>query len=176
MLRAKLLPALVAIVLATTAGAVPVLAASGPTSSQIRKAVAAARRSKNLWATINVCGPRSRPHTIGVRAQMPALGFATQLSVRIQVEYWSVGKQRFVSVLDSNARAVVALGTVTAGLQQGGENFVFKHGAYMRATVTFTYRRHGQRLLTVTRHTVGGHPHADQGIPPHYSAATCRLR
>lgn len=175
MLRAKVLPAALAVVLAATVGVVPALAGKGPTPTQIRKAVNTARNSRNLWATVNVCGPHRKPHTIGVRAQLPALGFAAQLSVAIQVDYWNVAKQRFVPVRDPNAHGMLALGTVTAGVQQGGENFAFTHGVYLRATVTFTYTRHGRVLLSVTRRTTGGHPLADQGIPPHFTAATCRL-
>jgi hypothetical protein len=106
---------------------------------------------------------------------MPALGFAARLSVQIQVDYWNVAKQHFVPVQSANAHGLVGLGSVTAGLQQGGESFHFTHGAYLRATVTFTYQRRGQVLLTLTRHTTGGHSSADQGSPAHYTAAACRL-
>lgn len=175
MRRRKVLSPMLAVLLAAIVVAAPALAASGPSQSQIRAAVARARASKNLWATVNVCGPRSARRTIGIRAQMPGLGFSAQLSVRIQLEYWNVAKQHFVVVADPNAHGVVRLGTVVAGLQQGGESFAFTHGAYLRATVTFTYRRHGKQLLSVTRHTTGGHPLADQGRPAHYTAAACRL-
>jgi hypothetical protein len=172
LLRALVLSALVALALAAPASAP---SSTSPTPGQIRQALSTARHSKNLWATVNVCGPHRAPHTLGIRAQMPALGFAAQLWVRIQVDYWNVAKQRFVRVADPHARGLVSLGTVTAGLQQGGESFAFTHGAYLRATVTFSYRRHGKLLLQLTRHTSAGHPGADQGIPPHHSAATCRL-
>lgn len=175
MRRGKVLSAMLAALLAVIAVAAPALAGSSPSQAQIRAAVAKARTSKNLWATVNVCGPRGARRTIGIRAQMPGLGFSAQLSVRIQVDYWNVAKRHFVVVADPNAHGLVGLGTVMAGLQQGGESFAFKHGVYLRATVTFTYRRHGQQLLTLTRHTTAGHPLADQGRPPHYTAAACRL-
>ncbi len=175
MLRAKVLSAALVAAVAVIVAVAPALAGSSPTQNQVRAAVAKAKRSKNLWATVNVCGPHRTPRTIGIRAQMPALGFSARLSVQIQLDYWNVAKQRFVPVQSPNAQGLVGLGMVTAGLQQGGENFHFTHGAYFRATVTFTYQRHGQVLLTLTRHTTGGHRDADQGTPAHFTAATCRL-
>jgi hypothetical protein len=70
----------------------------------------------------------------------------------------------------------VQLGSIAAGLEQGGINFVFPaHAGLLRGTVIFRWQRAGRLLLTLSRHTSGGHPHADQGIPARYSAATCRV-
>lgn len=178
MVRARLLATIIA--LAAGAGAIPVAvarSAGGPTPSQERAAMARARSSRNLWATINVCAPRRAPHTIGVRGQMPALGFPAQLSELIQIEYWNKSKRRFVPVPGSHARALVRLGQVTAGLEQGGHNFPFAAQAgLLRGTVTFQWRSAGRLLGSASRTTVRGHPAADQGIPAHYTAGTCRLK
>ena len=60
-----------------------------PTKAQIRTAVARAERSKSLWATVNICNSKRYPDRIGVRGQMPSLGFAAWLSMDIQVQYYS---------------------------------------------------------------------------------------
>ena len=177
MLPAKVLSTVAALLLALGIGAGPALAASAPSPAQIRTAIGEAKQSRNLWATINVCVPRRKPHTVGVRAQMPALGFPAWLSMQIQVEYWSNPRKRFVPVAGSGASTLVHLGSVSAGLQQGGYDFVLPlHAGLLRGTVTFRWRRNGVLLLTQSRHTVAGHPRADQGVPAHYSAATCRVR
>ena len=177
MLPAKVLPIVAALLLALGVGAGPASAASGPSPAQIRAAIAQAKQSRNLWATVNVCVPRRKPHTVGVRAQMPALGFPAWISIQIQLDYWNQAHHRFVPLAGSGATTLVRLGSVSAGLQQGGYDFVLPvHAGLLRGTVTFRWRRSGTLLLTQSRHTVSGHPRADQGVPAHYSAATCRVR
>jgi hypothetical protein len=177
MLRAKVLAVAAAVLLVAAVGATAAAAASGPSQARIRAAIAQAKRSTALWATFNACTPSRAPAVVGIRGQMPALGFAAQLSVAIQVEFWDRATQRFVSVPDANARARLSLGSVTAGVQQGGKNFAFNaHAGLLRGTVTFRWKRNGRLLLALTRHTSGAHRNADQGMPRHYSAATCRVR
>ncbi len=50
-----------------------------PTRAQIRAAVKRAKRSRALWATVNICNTRHHPHALGIRGQMPALGFRARL-------------------------------------------------------------------------------------------------
>ena len=178
MLRAKALTVVVAILLVVTAAATTALAGSNPPPNKVQAALARARQSRDLWATVNVCEPARAPQMVGVRAQMPALGFPAQLSIAISLEYWNVAQQRYITIAQPNAQASVALGTVTAGVEQGGESFAFNPhpGAFLRATVTFSWRRKGRLLLTQTRHTTGGHRDADHSVPAHFSAAHCRIR
>ncbi|MEA2144947.1 MAG: hypothetical protein QOG59_534, partial [Solirubrobacteraceae bacterium] len=89
MLPAKVLPIVAALLLAFTLVGGPAQAASGPSPTIISAAVAKARHSRDLWTTVNVCTPRPKPHTVGVRAQMPALGFRAWLSMQVQLDYWS---------------------------------------------------------------------------------------
>jgi hypothetical protein len=177
MLPAKVLSSVAALLVAFTLVAASAQAASGPSPTTIHAAVATARHSRDLWTTVNVCTPRRKPHTVGVRAQMPALGFSAWLSMEIQLDFWNKAHRRFMPVAGSGATRLVQLGIVSAGLEQGGYNFVLPvHAGLLRGTVTYRWRRNGQLLLTQTRHTVAGHPRADQGVPAHYSAATCRVR
>lgn len=150
--------------------------AGNPTPRQVRTALRRAERSNSLWATVNICDTRRYPHTLGVRGQMPSLGFASWMTMLIHVDYYSKTKQRFVPVTGAAMR--LRLGRLSSGLQQDGATFgPFKrHAGLLDATVQFVWRRSGQLLGEVTRPTTAGHPDADFGSPPRYSAMQCRIR
>jgi hypothetical protein len=133
-----------------------------------------AESSRALWATINICDTKKFPDTLGVRGQIPALGFSASLSVDIQVEFFDAGKTRFVPV--PSAVMHIPLGKVTGGLQQTGATFAFKpHTGLLRARVEFQWSRGGKVLGRTFRLTTGGHNDADFGNPPRFSAARCRI-
>lgn len=150
-----------------------VATANGPSSHQIQAAVAAARRSPHLWATVNICDTRHHRHTVGVRAQMPTLGFGAHLSMIIQIDYWNATHHAFLP--DPKVKKLVRLGVVSYGQEQGGVNFRFPAPGRFRATVTFHWIRNGRMLLDVTRYTSGGHHDADDGDPAHFSAGFCTV-
>ncbi|MGH2889313.1 MAG: hypothetical protein ACRDNJ_06775 [Solirubrobacteraceae bacterium] len=150
---------------------------SAPTAHQIARAVAKAKRSGSLWATINVCDSPQYHNAVGVRGQMPALGFSATLSMTIQVEYWSRAARGFVPVPGSAATATESVGRQSTGRQQAGAIFPFRaHAGLLAATVTFTWSRDGQVIGQARRWTTGGHPNADYGSPSGYTAARCRIR
>jgi hypothetical protein len=146
---------------------------SGPSPQQIRAAVAAARRSPHLWATINICDTPRHRHMLGVRAQMPTLGFGAHLSMRVQVDYWNPTHHAFLP--DPKVTQLVRLGVVSYGQEQGGVDFSFPAPGRFRASVTFRWVRNGRTLLSLTRHTTAGHPDADDGDPAHFSAGFCTI-
>jgi hypothetical protein len=154
----------------------PALASSGPSGAQVRRAVSRAESSRSLWATINICNSRTYPDALGVRGQMPTLGFAAVLSMRIQIDYYSSPKKRFVPIPGSTARRQVSLGRWSSNLQQAGEVFPFKaHAGLLNATIQFTWMRAGKVIGQITRQTTAGHKDADYASPPHYSAAQCQI-
>jgi hypothetical protein len=158
-----------------TAATGPFADAAGraPTSGQIRLAIRRAERSGALWATINICNTRRYPGRLGVRGQMPSLGFATSTSMNIQVDYLSQANHRFRPVPGAS-RAIVF--TATTGLHQEGANWRFKpHTGTLSATITFTWSLARQVLARATRPVTAGHPDADFGDPPHFSAAQCKI-
>jgi hypothetical protein len=144
-----------------------------PSQAKIRAAIEGAKHSRGLWATVNVCDTGRYPNTIGIRGEMPALGFRTELSMRIQVEYWSASRRRFNR--DPYASTVVRLGTAARGFYQGGVMYRFSQRLLLRAAVTFRWRYRDRLLARVTRLTRGGVRHVDYGDPPGYSHATCRI-
>lgn len=140
----------------------------------MQTAVRRAERSRALWATINICDARGYPNAIGVRGQMPALGFQSTMSLAIQVNYYSRAKHRFVP--SPHARMTISLRRSSTGLEQGGSTFTFpSRTARLDATVRFVWRRSGRLLGETTRTTTAGHPGADFGSPAHFSAAECLI-
>ena len=159
--------------LALTAG--PALA-DHPSPARIRAAVKRAETSPSLWATVNICSSHRYPDDIGVRGQMPTLGFATWLSMNVTLYYYDSAKKRFVPV-PSGGSKLVRLGRASSGLQQSGAMFQFPpHQPPLKAVVTFIWRRSGQLLGQTARSTEAGHHNADFAQPAAYSAATCRIR
>jgi hypothetical protein len=174
--RAQVVAALAVVGFGAAAG--PVQAATRPPSAaQIHRAIARVSRSSFLWATVNVCLPR--PHTgglIGIRGEMPALGFDATLSMTIELQQYLATRQAYVPVRGRTARHTVSLGTFRRGLHQQGAEFPYgTETGRLRGSVTFTWTRAGRRLARLTRTTTGGHPSAAFGIPPGHSSASCRL-
>jgi hypothetical protein len=147
-------------------------AARSPTGAQIRSAIRRAERSRDLWATINICNTQRYPNTVGIRGQMPTLGFDAQLGMEIGVDYYSAADKAFKPV--PGAQESIPLGTVRSGLQQGGVRFPLSpHPGTLRGSVKFEWRLGRQLLGRTTRTTKPGHRDADFGDPPRYSNETC---
>lgn len=145
----------------------------GPSAAQIRAAVRRAQRSRNLWATINICNTKRYRDVIGIRGQMPALGFETNLSMEIQVDYWNIAQKKFVP--DPGVKLPVALGRATNGLHQGGVSFRFHPPADLSGQISFTWKLAGKVIGHAHRTTQGGLKHVAFGDPPGHSATTCRI-
>jgi hypothetical protein len=144
-------------------------ASKPPTQAQIRAAVRRAERSRQLWATVNIC----RTPRFGVRGQMPGLGFASDLSMKIQVDYWSFAKKRFVPL--RGVSNVVSLGTAAQDLHQAGSVWRFKPPAILSGTITFQWRRGNRLIGETTRLTAHGVKGVDDADPKGNSTATCRM-
>jgi hypothetical protein len=150
----------------------------GPTLAQkIQTAVKIAERSPDLWATVNVCTSSPTQDEVGIRGQMPSLGYAATLSMNISVDYWNFDTNVFQPASLSQK---VALGKGTHGLHQGGVNFPITPPAsgsqyLVRGSVTFSWMIGSKVVGTVTRNT--GHGYANVGFanPPGYSSGTCTL-
>ena len=155
----------------------PTKPSTGPTAKQIRTAVAAAERSPDLWATVNVC--TSSPSTVvGIRGQMPSLGFTTTLLMNISISYWNYTDLQFEPIM--NASSPLSLGKGTHGIHQGGVSFPI--GAptagsmyLVRGTITFEWMLGAKVLGKVVRNTGHGYPGVNFSSPPGYSSGTCTL-
>jgi hypothetical protein len=171
--------------LVTTVLAGAALVATGPAAAesagvgpgQIARAVRSAEQSRALWATVNICDTRKYRNDIGVRGQMPSLGFSSELYMVVQVNYWSQTQHRFLPIQSHLASTRLSLGNAANGLEQDGAVFPFSaHTGLFNATFTFIWTRGGKVIGQTARRTTAGHRDADHGSPPHYSAARCRIR
>lgn len=150
-------------------------ASPNPTRAQIAKAIQTAQSSKSLWATVNFCNTKQHRYAIGIRGQMPTLGFPAWLSMQVQLNLYSTKKHRFVPLKGVNE--LVRLGRVSKGLQQGGQEWTYgAHAGLFDAKITFIWRRSGKLLGQTSRRTTAGHTTAAFGDPPHFSAKQCRIR
>ncbi|MEA2198391.1 MAG: hypothetical protein QOJ25_2442 [Solirubrobacteraceae bacterium] len=155
----------------------------GPTKAQkIKAAVAAAERSPDLWATANKCESPSlddpTADLVGIRAQMPGLGYPATLSMMFSVSYWNRTDNMFEP---ANSSQNVSLGMGTRGVHQGGVDFHFSPPAsdappfVVRGTVTFEWTIAGKVVGKVTRNTGHGYAGVGFSVPAGYSAGTCTL-
>jgi hypothetical protein len=168
--------------LALAAAPAPALAAAragghvqSPTRGQIRTAIAGARRSPDLWATVNICNSPRYRNVIGVRGQMPGLGFTSRMTMVFRIDYWSSSSHSFKVTPHTETRVDVA--RASGGSHQTGIRFTFRPAAgLLRGEVTFQWRV-GRRLVgQVTRTTSPGHARADFGDPKGFTASQCMLR
>jgi hypothetical protein len=149
--------------------------APNPTRSQIQQALRSAARSPDLWATVNICNTTSYRNKLGIRGQMPALGFPSQLTMTIDVDYWASAQKQFKAIPGFKKQLVV-LGTFGFGVQQGGTTFSFEpHAGLLRGRITFEWKRAGKALGYIVRGTTGNHKQVDQAHPPGHSAPTCTI-
>ena len=168
--------------LVTTVLAAAVLVSAGTASAgvgpgQIARAVRKAEQSGSLWATVNICSSPRYRNDIGVRGQMPSLGFSSSLFMVVQVNYWSRKQQRFLPIQSNLATTRLSLGSSQNGLEQDGAVFPFRaHTGLLNATFTFIWTHGGTVIGQTVRRTTAGHADADHGSPPHYSAAQCRIK
>jgi hypothetical protein len=161
---------------ATTALASPsVAAAGGPSPSQISAAIQTAEKSKQLWATVNICTASHHRGQLGIRGQMPSLGFIAQMYMTFEVTYEPAGGKRFKPLRWTRAR--VSVGQASNKVLQVGRTYPFQTStALLAGRVTFEWRRSGKLLGRTTRRTTGHHKHVDFADPPGTSQAFCRLR
>lgn len=145
-----------------------------PTAAQIRRAVQRLEHSRAVWATVDICNTKRHPRVLGVRGQMPSLGFGATHEMNIQVEYQPTPKIGFKP--DPHVKASVALGYSANKLLQGGATWQFpRHTGLLRARVAFVWRRGHQQIARLVRTTTGGHRDVDFGDPPKFSAAQCNI-
>ena len=167
--------------LVTTVLAAAVLLAAGTAAAtvgpaRIVRAVHNAEQSRSLWATINICDTHKFRNDLGVRGQMPTLGFDASMFMVVQVNFWSADQHRFLPIQSNLATTRLSLGTNSSGLQQDGAVFPFSaHTGRLNATVTFIWTRGGKIIGQAVRRTTAGHHDAAHGNPPRYSAAQCRV-
>jgi hypothetical protein len=130
----------------------PALAAL--TKKEIRAAVHRAEQSPRLWATVNICNENRR--TIGIRAQMPSLGFTTRMYMKIEVEAFFTDSGTWQPFATRSLR----LGRATHTTLQNGFTFGIEPATaafLLRGLVTYQWQLHGKVIGQATRTTTAGH-------------------
>lgn len=155
-----------------SAGAVA-KSSSGPTKTQIAAAIRAAEKSPQLWATINICNSKGHRDEIGVRGQMPSLGFPSRLVMVFQLLYWSANKHTYLPVAKSRHPYVV--GESSTATIQYGVSYSFSPKVTLIGEITFKWFRGPFLLGEVARKTTAGHKDVSDAAPPHYSVAICSI-
>jgi hypothetical protein len=136
-------------------------------------------QSRHLWATIDVCGPRDQPHTVGVRGSMPGSGLANELMfMRFALQYRDAAGA-WLNIGASADSGFLAVGQSTFKARQSGRNFMLDvaPGSHyiVRGVVTFEWRRRGHVVRNAQKETTAGHQALAGADPPGYSAAACEL-
>jgi hypothetical protein len=134
--------------------------------------------SRNLWATVDVCGPPKQRYTVGIRGSMPSDGEAGDrmfMSFRLQQLLPATGRWRNFGP----AGEYELVGNAIA-IRQGGTSFEVRSGRgqkllTLRGLVMFQWRQSGRVIAQAQRYTTTGHESLAGADPPHFSAATCAL-
>ncbi len=178
--RLTALRVLCAAAIVALAAATPAVASAsghrsaGPSRAQISTAVARVQRSHDLWATFNICNSKHHPDVVGIRGQMPALGFNSELTMQVELRYWSDTDKRYEPL--PSTEQTISLGTERTGVHQGGISFQFSpHSGTLAGVVRFDWRLNSRSVGHAVRRTSTDHPDADRGDPAHFSAGKCEI-
>jgi hypothetical protein len=87
-------------------------------------ASAGAASHSDLWATVNLCDPPSRPGAVGIRVSIPREKGAPRQWARIRLQWWD-GKVRAWRRVSSGGDAGWARIGVGTRLVEGGTTFTF---------------------------------------------------
>jgi hypothetical protein len=136
--------------------------------------------SRELWATVNVCGPSDQPNTLGIRGSMPGDGHAKDVMyMRFRVQYQDATTKQWLDLAQGADSGFLKVGS--AGLaRQAGRSFQLapasgKPTYTLRGDIVFQWRRGTTVLQTATVPTTAGHKSLAGADPHGYSAATCTL-
>jgi hypothetical protein len=136
--------------------------------------------SRELWATVDVCSPKSQPDTIGIRGSMPGDGHATDVMyMRFRVQYLDAATGKWLDLTQGADSGFLKVGS-GALTRQAGRSFQFaptsaKSAFTLRGYVIFQWRKGATVLETATRPTSAGHTSLAGADPRGFSAATCVL-
>jgi hypothetical protein len=137
-------------------------------------------RSRDLWATVNVCDTPAHPDTMGIRASMPGTGRAKHdMFMRFTIQYRAADR-RWRRVSRRGTSDFIYVGSGAARARQGGWTVRFARSTprpqLLRGVVSFYWRGRGKIFRRTRVVTEGDHPTTAGADPRGFSAATCRLR
>ncbi len=160
----------------TGAGAATV----APGSTREAAALRALLRSRDLWATIDVCNPPDQRNYVGIRGSMPADGHAhDKMYMSFRLQYMDATGKHWVDLASPKSPIYVYVGPGSS-VRQGGRSFQLvprtgKPPATLRGVVSYQWRRGKTILQAVSRPTTAGHKSLAGADPGGYSAASCLI-
>ncbi|HTQ45047.1 MAG TPA: hypothetical protein VMI75_19940 [Polyangiaceae bacterium] len=137
-------------------------------------------RSRELWATIDVCSPADQPNTVGVRGSMPGDKHAhDKMYMRFRLQYMNTATKKWVDLSSARSGGFVFVGP-GSDVRQGGRSFQLvprpgKPAADLRGVVEYQWRRGKSVMQSISRPTSAGHKSLAGADPAGYSAATCSI-
>jgi hypothetical protein len=125
-------------------------------------AAPAAKKSPDLWATVNLCDPPTRPGAVGIRVSIPRERGAPRQWARIRTQFYDRETRSWRRVRAGGDTGFARVGTGTRTVQTG-TTFTFNVPAagatpvVLRGLVDVQWRR-GTKIVDRTRLvTEGGH-------------------
>ena len=148
-----------------------------PTRRQITRAVGARRASRvAVGDDQHLQLPRASPAQIGVRGQMPSLGFSSTMSMTITLDSWSSSRAAVHRHQQPQRRRHARWALTPADWSRAGpcsRSTGRRRGCGTRRSLHLDARGQGGRPDAAPHHRRPSN--ADFGSPPHYSAAQCRI-
>ncbi|MFL5826484.1 MAG: hypothetical protein ACJ76V_08170 [Thermoleophilaceae bacterium] len=144
----------------------------------------AAKSSKYLWATINICDTLKHPDQMGVRASMPGDGTYKRMYIRFRAQFYDAAKKQYHDVQGSGLSGWIYAGSARYKFRQAGFTFSFDTpapgaGFKLRGVVSFEWRKkknhHWVVVRKATKVTTGGRAGVHGADPPGYSSGTCQI-
>ena len=133
-------------------------------------------RSRELWATINVCNPKNAPDLIGVRGSMPGDGEPKDtMYMRFRLQYYDTTSGKWLELGRSADSGLLPVGSAAA-VRQYGRSFTLAaptHPFKLRGLVNFQWLRGKRFVYSTQRVTTAGRKSFAGADPPGFSAATC---
>lgn len=139
-------------------------------------------KSRQLWATINVCSAPDQLNTVGIRGSMPGNGQPHDVMyMRFRLQYLNVSgtSKRWVDLASGATPSFAAVGSAKSA-RQAGSSFQLvpvagKPAVEIRGVVTFQWRHGTTVVLSVSRPTTSGHQSLAGADPAGFSAASCAI-
>jgi hypothetical protein len=137
-------------------------------------------RSRELWATVDVCDPADQPDTVGVRGSMPGDKHAhDQMYMSFRLQYQDATSKKWFD-LPGNAKPSFLHVGGGATVRQGGRSFQLQPQAgkpafMLRGVVVFQWRRGARVLQSASRPTTAGHRSLAGADPAGFTTAGCLI-
>src|SRR5581483_9028754 len=137
-------------------------------------------RSRELWATIDVCNPPDQRNYVGIRGSMPGdHNGHDKMYMSFRLQYMDATTKQWVDLASPKAPIYVYVGPGSS-VRQGGRSFQLvprpgKPAATLRGVVSYQWRRGKTVLQSATRPTTAGHKSLAGADPAGFSAAACLI-